>query len=184
MSENYFYPGPGEDQQMILDLVTGFASDQLGPLAESIDHACALPEDLSGQLAEMGLLGIPIDEEKGGAGFDFTSYALALAELARGCGTVAMHIVNQTSYFLSPLSEGNCQHRSLAEVMSGQTSGALAAAEDGGSWSSSDLQTTMSEGVLSGSKAHVLGADDVGDVFGFAGTVAIWSSLVLLFLCG
>ena len=161
MSSNYFHPGPGEDQQMILDLVTGFAGDELAPMAESIDHAAALPDELSGQLAEMGLLAIPIAEEKGGAGFDFTSYALSLVELARGSGTTAMHILNQTSFFLSPLSEGNCEHRAFAEVASGEARGALAAAEDTGSWLA-EMSTTVSDSKLSGTKTHVLGADDAG----------------------
>ncbi|MFT7618059.1 MAG: alkylation response protein AidB-like acyl-CoA dehydrogenase [Planctomycetota bacterium] len=158
MSQTHFHPAPTEDQAMILDLVSGFAKEELGPQGEAIDHDGVLPEALEEQLAEMGLLAIPISEGNGGAGFDFTSYALSLVELAKASATTAMHIVNQTNLFLEPMSEHAAGHQAFIDVASGTCRGALALNEDASSWLESSIQMDCSGMVLNGSKKWVEGA--------------------------
>ncbi len=160
MEFSYFYPRPNEDQQMIVDMVQGFASDELTRHAEQIDHDGKIESDLESQLAEMGLLGIPISEENGGAGFDFTSYVLALVELSKSSAATAMHVVNQTSLFLEPLSNNTEVHSAFVEVASGDARGALALCEDAGSWKPSTITMPCESMVLNGEKTGVLGAQD------------------------
>ncbi len=160
MKSTYFYPAPSEDQQMILDLVVGFAKDELTSLAEGIDHQGEIPQALQEQMAEMGLLAIPISEDNGGAGFDFTSYVLSLAEIAKASGTVAMHLANQTTFFLEPLAQFATGHRAFDEVASGGALGALALLEDAGSFAAEGIQTAVDGLKLSGQKSGVLGGED------------------------
>ena len=159
MSSMHFYPGPSEDQAMILDLVSGFSKDVVAPLAEQMDHDGRVPADILAQLGEMGLYSIPIAEEDGGSGFDFTSHVLALVELARGSGSLAMHVTNQCDLFLAALaSSGKGDHAAFAAVASGEAWGALALHEEEERWNQYSFTMSLVDGHLSGSRTWVAGA--------------------------
>ena len=78
-----------DEQKMLKETVARFADEQLAPLAPEIDETARFPEENFRAMADMGLLGITIPEEYGGAGADFVSAVVVMEELARGCVATA-----------------------------------------------------------------------------------------------
>ncbi|MEL6482663.1 MAG: acyl-CoA dehydrogenase family protein, partial [Pseudomonadota bacterium] len=78
-----------EEQIMIRDMARDFAQSRLAPSASAREKAGAIEPEIVGELAELGFLGMTVNERWGGAGSDYTSYALALIELAAGDGSVS-----------------------------------------------------------------------------------------------
>ena len=72
-----------DDQRMIRDMVRDFAQSEIAPVATEIDRTGAFPVEILAKMSELGLMGLPIAEEYGGAGGDYTSYCLALEEITR-----------------------------------------------------------------------------------------------------
>jgi alkylation response protein AidB-like acyl-CoA dehydrogenase len=79
-----------DEQQMIRDMVREFALGELAPGAMQVDAAARFPEETMGKLSALDLLGLAVPAEHGGAGTDTLSYAIALEELARVCGSTAV----------------------------------------------------------------------------------------------
>ena len=79
-----------EDQRLIRDTVRDFADREVAPQAAEIDQNGTFPEDILREMAGLGLMGLPIPEEYGGAGADYTSYCLALEEITRACGSTGI----------------------------------------------------------------------------------------------
>ncbi|QGA83293.1 acyl-CoA dehydrogenase [Halomicrobium sp. LC1Hm] len=113
---------PTQEQKQIQEMVAEFVDEEVVPRAAEIDETDEFPQDLVDQMAELGLMGMPIPEEYGGAGLDYHAYAMALEEIARGSGglgtIVAAHISlacnmlyefgdeAQKEAYLTPLAEG------------------------------------------------------------------------------
>ncbi|MEF8783740.1 MAG: acyl-CoA dehydrogenase [Haloarculaceae archaeon] len=113
---------PTPEQRQIGDMVSEFVDEEIVPRAAEIDETDEFPWDLVDQMAELGLMGIPISEEYGGAGMDYHTYAMALEEISRGSGglgtIVAAHISlacnmiyefgdeAQKEEYLTPMAEG------------------------------------------------------------------------------
>jgi len=111
-----------ESQTMVRDTARAFARDVLWPNAEAWDRDHAFPREAVTQLGELGFLGMTVPEAWGGAGMDHVSYALALEEIAAGCGAVStvMSVHNsvgcapvlrfgteaQKELFLKPMARG------------------------------------------------------------------------------
>jgi alkylation response protein AidB-like acyl-CoA dehydrogenase len=81
--------GLTDEQQLIQDTVREFAQSEVRPMAAEIDRSDEFPKDLYRQMAELGLLGMTLPVEYGGAGADTLSWALVQEELARGSAAVA-----------------------------------------------------------------------------------------------
>ena len=110
------------EQQQIEEMVTEFVDEEIKPRAADIDHDDEFPHDLVSEMGELGLMGMPFPEEYGGAGLDYHSYALGLAEISRGSGGVGTIVAAHTSLagnmlyefgdeeqkqeYLTPLAEG------------------------------------------------------------------------------
>jgi alkylation response protein AidB-like acyl-CoA dehydrogenase len=131
-----------QDQQEIQALTRDFARAEIDPHAARWDREHHFPRELFGKLAELGLMGVCVPEEYGGAGADFLSYVLVLEELSRadaGVGvTVAVHTSaatlpilaygtdEQKSRFVSPLARGEQLGAfALTEAEAGSDAGAL-----------------------------------------------------------
>jgi alkylation response protein AidB-like acyl-CoA dehydrogenase len=113
-----------ETQQTIQDTVRAFAQERIRPQARAFEAAKGYPPALFTELAEMGLMGMTVSEELGGAGADMVSYAVALIELAAADGALSTIISVQNSLvvaglvrygskaqiekFLPPLLDGRC----------------------------------------------------------------------------
>ena len=130
------------EQREIQALTREFAQAEIEPFAAEWDREHHFPRELYGKLAELGLMGVCVPEEYGGAGADFLSYILVLEELSRadaGVGvTVAVHTSavtlpilmfgtdEQRSRFVPPLARGEVIGAfALTEPESGSDAGAL-----------------------------------------------------------
>ncbi|KYH25788.1 crotonobetainyl-CoA dehydrogenase [Halalkalicoccus paucihalophilus] len=110
------------EQKQIREMVAEFVDEEIKPRASEIDETDEFPRDLVREMGELGLMGMPFPEEYGGAGLDYHSYAIGLAEIARGSGglgtVVAAHVSlagnmlyefgneDQKGTYLTPLAEG------------------------------------------------------------------------------
>ena len=110
-----------QEQQMIRDSVRAFAAERLAPNAARWDRDCFFPRDALKEMGAMGVFGVTIPEQWGGAGLDYVSLSLTLEEIAAGDGatstiasvqTLVCNIFNgyasdaQKSSFLKPLAQG------------------------------------------------------------------------------
>src|SRR5215203_2485852 len=86
-----------QEQQLVRDTVREFAREKVAPVAEELDRESRFPYELVAELGELGLMGLPIAEEYGGAGGDTVSYALAVEELTRIDSSVAITVAAHTS---------------------------------------------------------------------------------------
>ena len=91
------------EQQLFRNTVRGFTVDRVAPLAEELDREARFPYQLVSEMAGLGLMGIPIPEELGGAGGDTLSYAIAIEELARIDSSVAITVAAHTSLGTMPI---------------------------------------------------------------------------------
>ncbi len=78
-----------ETHVQVRDMARDFANGAVRPIAEALDRDENFPEDLYAEMADLGLFGICVPEDQGGAGFDVLAYALVMEELGRGYASVA-----------------------------------------------------------------------------------------------
>src|SRR5947209_7575369 len=165
------------DQREIQSLAREFARAEIEPNASEWDRAHGFPRELYPKLAELGLMGVCIPEEYGGAGADFLSYMLVIEELSRGDAgvgvTVAVHTSavtlpllrfgtdEQRARFVPPLARGEAIGAfALTEAEAGSDAGSLrtAATPDGDGWR------------ISGTKQFISTARFAGTILLFART--------------
>ena len=84
-----------DEQRLFRDTVREFAEGEIGPVAEELDREGRFPVELVRRAAELGLMGIPLPEEWGGAGAGTVSYAIAVEELARVDSSFAITVDQQ-----------------------------------------------------------------------------------------
>jgi short-chain 2-methylacyl-CoA dehydrogenase len=92
-----------EEQELLRRTVRDFAQSRVAPVAGELDREQRFPYDLVQEMAELGLMGIPIPEEYGGAGADTVSYAIAIEELTRIDSSVAITVAAHTSLGTMPI---------------------------------------------------------------------------------
>jgi alkylation response protein AidB-like acyl-CoA dehydrogenase len=123
-----------EEQKLLRRTIRGFAENEIQPGATARDDAARFPSELIPKLAELGLMGINIPEEYGGAGLDAVSAAIAIEELARVDGAVALTVASHNSLCAGHISQfGNEEQKKkyLPLLASGQKLGAWALTEPG-----------------------------------------------------
>jgi short-chain 2-methylacyl-CoA dehydrogenase len=92
-----------EEHELIRSTVREFAEQRIAPVAEELDREHRFPYDLVAELAELGLMGIPIPEDYGGGGGDTLAYAIAIEELTRIDSSVAITVAAHTSLGTMPI---------------------------------------------------------------------------------
>ncbi|MDH7485407.1 MAG: acyl-CoA dehydrogenase [Anaerolineae bacterium] len=92
-----------EEQRMTREMVRDFAENEIRPLAQERDRTGEFPWELIRKMGPLGLLGLPIPEEYGGAGADTVCYAIAIEEIARVCGSTAITVAAHTSLGTYPI---------------------------------------------------------------------------------
>src|SRR5258708_37675357 len=107
--------GPGllnAAQIRIRDMVRQFAERELAPGAAERDRTRRFPRDALAKMAELGLMGMMVPEELGGAGADYVSYALAVMEIAAADGAIStLFHVHNSLVCLSLLKHGTAEQR-------------------------------------------------------------------------
>jgi short-chain 2-methylacyl-CoA dehydrogenase len=153
------------EQELVRDTVRQFARDRVGPVAEELDRESRFPYELVAELAELGLMGLPIPEDYGGAGGDTVSYALAIEELTRIDSSVVLTVAAHTSLGTMPIflfgSEEQKQQW-LPELASGQKLAAFGLTEPGAGSDAGATRTTAElrdgEWLVNGSKIFITNA--------------------------
>jgi alkylation response protein AidB-like acyl-CoA dehydrogenase len=153
------------EQELVRDTVRTFARERVAPVAAELDRDGRFPYELVAELAELGLMGIPIPEEYGGAGGDTVSYAIAVEELTRIDSSVAITLAAHTSLGTMPilLFGTEEQKRSwLPELASGRRLAAFGLTEPGAGSDAGATRTTaaLRDGswVVDGSKIFITNA--------------------------
>jgi short-chain 2-methylacyl-CoA dehydrogenase len=154
-----------EEQELLRRTVRDFAVSRVAPLAEELDRESRFPYELVAEMAELGLMGIPIPEEYGGAGADTLSYALAIEELTRIDSSVAITVAAHTSLGTMPiyLFASDAQKEEwLPPLASGQRLAAfgLTEANAGSDAGATGTRAELRDGkwVVSGSKMFITNA--------------------------
>jgi alkylation response protein AidB-like acyl-CoA dehydrogenase len=91
------------EHELVRSTVREFAEQRVAPVAEELDRESRFPYELVAELAELGLMGMPIPEEYGGGGTDTVSYAIAIEELTRIDSSVAITVAAHTSLGTMPI---------------------------------------------------------------------------------
>jgi alkylation response protein AidB-like acyl-CoA dehydrogenase len=153
------------EQELIRDTVRAFARDRVAPVAEELDLEGRFPYELVAELAELGLMGLPIPEEYGGAGGDTVSYAIAVEELTRVDSSVAITVAAHTSLGTMPIllfGSEEQKTRWLPELASGRRLAAFGLTEPGAGSDAGATRTTadLRDGswVVNGSKLYITNA--------------------------
>jgi short/branched chain acyl-CoA dehydrogenase len=92
-----------EEHELVRRTVREFAIERVAPVAEGLDREARFPYELVHELAELGLMGMPIPETYGGAGSDTLAYAIAIEELTRVDSSVAITVAAHTSLGTMPI---------------------------------------------------------------------------------
>jgi butyryl-CoA dehydrogenase len=92
-----------EEQQLLQKSVREFAEAEVKPLAKEIDETGRFPRDTFKKAAELGLTGVALPENYGGAGMDHVSYTIVIEELARVCASTSVILSVQNSLYCDPI---------------------------------------------------------------------------------
>ena len=123
-----------DEHELLRRTVREFAVERIAPVAEELDREHRFPYEIVAELAELGLMGIPIPEEHGGAGGDTLSYAIAIEELTRVDSSVAITVAAHTSLGTMPIYLfGSDEQKAewLPDLASGRKLGAFGLTEPG-----------------------------------------------------
>ncbi len=153
------------EQQLIRDTVRTFAQDRVAPLAAELDAESRFPYELVTELADLGLMGLPIPEEHGGAGGDTVSYAIAIEELTRIDSSVAITVAAHTSLGTMPIllyGTDEQKARWLPDLAAGKKLAAFGLTEPGAGSDAGNTRTTAEfrdgSWVINGSKLFITNA--------------------------
>src|SRR5688500_4444334 len=165
------------DQEAIRTLTRELAEAEIVPNAAAWDREHRFPDELYPKLAELGLMGVCVPEEYGGAGADFVSYVLVLEELSRADAGVGVTVAVHTSATTLPiLAFGTDEQRArfVPPLARGEHLGAFALTEPGSGSDAGSLRTSaVADGdvwVLSGAKQWITNGSRAGTFVLFART--------------
>ncbi len=155
------------EQEEIRRLVREFAQREVKPRAEEIDQQSRFPRELVAKAAELGLMGILIPEEYGGAGLDHISFAILVEEIAKFCGSTAVILDVHGSVGSEPIvlfGSEEQKRRFLPDLARGRRLGAFALTEPEAGSDAAHLKmaATRRDGgyLLNGSKVFVTNAGE------------------------
>jgi short-chain 2-methylacyl-CoA dehydrogenase len=154
-----------QEQQLVRDTVREFAESRIAPVAAELDREHRFPYELVAELAELGLMGMTVPEEYGGAGADTLSYAVAVEELTRIDSSVAITVAAHHSLGTLPIFYfGNEEQKRewLPQLASGQKLAAFGLTEPGAGSDAGATRTTAElrdgQWIVNGSKIFITNA--------------------------
>ncbi len=164
-----------EEQKLLRETVRRFATEVVAPRAKEIDETGEFPREFYDQAGELGLAGVSVPEQYGGAGMDVISYCLVIEEISRACATSGVILSVNNSLVCDPLLKfGNEEQkeRFLSPLASGQKLGCFALTEPGAGSDASGLRTTArrdgDDYVLNGNKIFITNGTDADIALVFA----------------
>ncbi|GAK82781.1 isovaleryl-CoA dehydrogenase [Vibrio ponticus] len=123
-----------EEINMLREQINSFAACEIAPLAQSIDQANQFPNHLWEKLGQMGLLGVTISEEYGGANMGYLAHVIAMEEISRASASVGLSYGAHSNLCVNQIYRNGTkaqQAKYLPKLISGQHVGALAMSEPG-----------------------------------------------------
>ncbi|MBU0493481.1 MAG: acyl-CoA dehydrogenase [Chloroflexi bacterium] len=151
-----------EEQEMIRKSVREFAEKEVAPRAQEIDKEHRFPEEIIRKMGELGFLGLPIPEEYDGVGADTVSYAIAVEEISRACGSTGITFAAHVSLACGPLvyfGSDEQKRKYLAPMATGEWIGAFGLTEpDAGSDAGATRTRAVRDGdewVINGRKIFI-----------------------------
>jgi isovaleryl-CoA dehydrogenase len=169
--------GHGDDIDLLRDTVQAFASDRIAPRAEEIDRDNTFPRDLWPAIGELGLHGITVEEEYGGANLGYLAHVIAMEEISRASASVGLSYGAHSNLCINQLRRWGSEEqkrRYLPQLISGEHVGSLAMSEPGAGSDVMGMSTTaVREGddyVLNGSKMWITNAPEADVMIVYAVT--------------
>ncbi len=151
-----------KEQKMIQEMVREFAQAEIAPKAAELDRESRFPIEIFEKMGELGLMGLPIPEEYGGAGADMISYCLALEEIGHACGGTGLSYEAHVSLACVPLllyGTEEQKQKYLVPLASGKGLGSFGLTEPGAGSDAGGTRTTAvrdgDEWVINGNKIFI-----------------------------
>ena len=170
-----------KEQEMLRKLFREFAENEVKPLAQEVDEQERFPMETVQKMAKLGMMGIYLPREYGGAGADVLSYVMAVEEMSKVCGTTGVILSAHTSLCCAPIFENGTEEQKqkyLPKLCKGEWIGAFGLTEPGAGTDAQGQQTTAvldekgENWVLNGSKIFITNAGyaNVFIIFAITGT--------------
>ena len=154
-----------------------FASDHVAPLAAEIDRTDSFPRHLWPMMGELGLHGITVEEDYGGAGMGYLEHAVAVEEISRASGSVGLSYGAHSNLCVNQIrrcANKEQKHRYLPKLISGEHVGALAMSEPGAGSDVVSMRTRADRKgdrfVLNGSKMWITNFEEADTLVVYAKT--------------
>jgi len=163
-----------EEQKLLEQTVREFANAEVKPLAKQLDETGQFPRETFRRAAELGLTGIALPEQYGGAAFDYISYAIVIEEISRVCASTGAILAGQNSLYCGPIyryATEEQKKRLLVPFARGEKIGCFALTEPQAGSNATALKTSaLRRGdryIVNGTKAWITsgGVADAAIVF-------------------
>ena len=167
----------GETVDLLRDTVRSFSVDEIAPRANLIEQNNDFPKDLWTKLGDIGVLGITVEEEYGGAGMGYLEHVVALEEISRASAAVGLSYSAHSNLCVNQLRlNGNEEQKKkfLPELISGEKVGALAMSETGAGSDVVGMKTIATKNgdrfILNGSKMWITNGPNADTLVVYAKT--------------
>ena len=142
----------GEEIDMLRDMVTKFAAQEIAPRAEEIDQKNDFPADMWKKFGDLGLLGMTVPEEYGGVNMGYLAHTVAMEEISRASASVGLSYGAHSNLCVNQINRNGSHEQKLKylpRLLSGEHVGALAMSETG---AGSDVVSMRLKAVKKGDK--------------------------------
>lgn len=168
-----------EEHEMMRRMVRDFAQKEIAPFVPVMEETDQFPRPVLKKMGEMGLMGIPVGEEWGGAGMDFLSYIIAIHEISKVSATVGCILSVHTSVGTNPIlyfGTDEQKRKFVSKLAAGEYLGAFALTEPHAGSDASSIRTSAvrkgDEYVLNGNKVFITNGGEADTYIAFAVTDA------------
>ncbi len=167
----------GETADMLRDTVMSFASEEIAPLAEEIDRTDSFPRQLWPKMGALGLHGLTVEEDYGGAGMGYLEHCVAMEEVSRASASIGLSYGAHSNLCVNQIRRNGSdeqKRRYLPGLISGEQVGALAMSEPGAGSDVVGMRTRAEKKgdrfVLNGSKMWITNGPDADTLVVYAKT--------------
>ena len=169
--------GLGDEADLIRDSVMRFASDEIAPRAAAIDATNDFPADLWPKMGALGILGVTVEEDHGGAGLGYTEHCVAMEEVSRASASVGLSYGAHSNLCVNQVRRNGTEaqkRRYLPPLVRGEHVGALAMSEAGAGSDVMGMRTRAARRgdrfVLNGGKMWITNGPDADTLVVYART--------------